>query len=865
MRPSAAAAAVVLALLVPSSASAAGYSSPGGELELRMAGGQVELVRDGAVVATAAPGADWTIEGPPDIDDTLTVRNPDGGILPADVDFDGGAGGFDTLNVRGGRSDEASATPDGPDAGRLVHRRGADILAVDYAGLEPITDTVPEATFTIDYGPANHAITIDNGSMPADGVLRVDTPDTEEINFSNKTSVTINGNGGTDTVTITNTEAATGLTGAMAVNTGPESGEFISVDSANYTGADLLLTTTGPITDLNGTATNVTGDALAADAGSGIALDTAVGRLEAGTDTGSILLGNTGDLIVGGLSGTLHGLRIGGDTAGGTGSVSLDVGGSLTLDDATGPEAVRSGFDGGAVALQASGMFTTTAGQDAARAPAGSAGVTAGDFAIAAGSELAAASVVALANSGDIVLGGTGSGAALSDAELDQVAAPTLDVIGANVRVTGGVSIDPARVPSMELGTSGVVEQTAGAISAKTLRVLADSTVALGAAQNDVDEISGVGTSFDYRDADDLAIVGTGVRSTTGALELQAHGFAGPGALTAQQITLSDGSATGRTWTIDAGSVSDGRAAIPYSDANALAVNGGGGADRFNVKASPNTAIAIDGGAPAAAPGDVLTYDPEGRGVSGDLTPPSGQIESPGVQPVTFANVEAGPFDLDEDGVADSSDNCPAVANPDQEDRDGDGIGRECDPVDLAPGVCANPFGGTPGPDSLEGTAMGDFIEGAGGNDTIRGRGGADCLDGEAGADDVLGGGASDRLRGGTGRDRLVGGGGGDRILRGEAGADALSGGGGADRLAGGKGGDRLTGGGKADFLSGGVGNDRLIGGGGRDRLFGRAGNDRIVATGGKLDTIACGSGVDRVVADPRDRVRGCERVRLPS
>jgi Ca2+-binding RTX toxin-like protein len=514
--------------------------------------------------------------------------------------------------------------------------------------------------------------------------------------------------------------------------------------------------------------------------------------------------------------------------AGGNGSVSLGVTGTLTLDDATGPEVVRSGFVAGAAALQASGAFATTAGQDAIRAPAGSSGVTASDFAIAAGSDIAASSAVALASSGDVVLGDTGSGALLSDTELDQVTGAALDIIGANIRVTGGVSLDPARVPLVEFGTSGVVEQTAGAISAKTLGVLADSTVALGAAQNDVDEIFGVGTSFDYRDADDLAIVGTGVRSTTGALELHAQGFAGPGSLTAQQITLSDGSATGRTWTIDAGSVSDGHAAIPYSDANALAVNGGGGADRFNVKASSTTAIAIDGGAPNAAPGDTLAYDPEGRSVSGDLTPPSGQVESPGVQPVTFANVEALPFDL-------------------------------------VPGVCANPFDGTPGPDALEGTALGDFIEAGAGNDTIRGRGGADCLDGEAGADQVLGGGGSDRLRGGTGRDRLVGGGGGDRILRGEAGADALVGGGGADRLAGGKSGDRLAGGGKADFLSGGAGNDRLTGGGGRDRLFGRAGNDRIAAAGGKRDTIACGSGVDRVVADPRDRVRGCERVRVPS
>lgn len=37
--------------------------------------------------------------------------------------------------------------------------------------------------------------------------------------------------------------------------------------------------------------------------------------------------------------------------------------------------------------------------------------------------------------------------------------------------------------------------------------------------------------------------------------------------------------------------------------------------------------------------------------------------------------------DTDSDGVMDISDNCPTVANPDQIDTDGDGIGNACDPV----------------------------------------------------------------------------------------------------------------------------------------------------------------------------------------
>src|SRR6056297_2398161 len=50
---------------------------------------------------------------------------------------------------------------------------------------------------------------------------------------------------------------------------------------------------------------------------------------------------------------------------------------------------------------------------------------------------------------------------------------------------------------------------------------------------------------------------------------------------------------------------------------------------------------------------------------------------------------EADEADADADGVADDSDNCPDIYNPEQKDSDGDGIGDVCDD-EIVPGIAAN-------------------------------------------------------------------------------------------------------------------------------------------------------------------------------
>jgi RTX calcium-binding nonapeptide repeat (4 copies) len=107
-------------------------------------------------------------------------------------------------------------------------------------------------------------------------------------------------------------------------------------------------------------------------------------------------------------------------------------------------------------------------------------------------------------------------------------------------------------------------------------------------------------------------------------------------------------------------------------------------------------------------------------------------------------------------------------------------------------------------------------------------------------------------------------------------GPSTLTGNGGADELKGSGGPDTLDGGAGDDILDAGFGDDTITGGPGRDTIAAdRAGgdcgplwctypygNDTVQARDGEADSITCGAGTDRVVADPVDTVApDCEQV----
>ena len=219
---------------------------------------------------------------------------------------------------------------------------------------------------------------------------------------------------------------------------------------------------------------------------------------------------------------------------------------------------------------------------------------------------------------------------------------------------------------------------------------------------------------------------------------------------------------------------------------------------------------------------------------------------------------------------------------------------------------------GSGGTDKLQGGGNADVLRGGDGDDLLRDDDGsspsADVLDGGAGSDlldsyrdgdpalaapvDILLDGVANDGREGEGDNivaverfdvgavRTFAGDAADNAFRApEVGsAVRLSGGDGADVLnATDSHGDEVDGGNGDDTLDGGMGDDRLVGGPGRDTIAGDRparcnelhcditegyGNDTIDVRDGEVDSVQCGPGVDRVLADPADLVTDdCEQV----
>ncbi len=185
-----------------------------------------------------------------DHNDTLTVDFSGGLLLPGGIDFDGGTAGFDTLRVRGNKRADVRDLPSSRSDGVL--QVGA--TEIRYRNLEPVTDTVPSASFTFNLPAGTVGVVLqDNGSGRAQ--LASTNASFEQITFANKESLNIGGGGGTDTVTLA-ANVWPDLTGVPVTVTGSGSGYTLIVDLTGATLPNLPVTNSSGSLSGTWTATN---------------------------------------------------------------------------------------------------------------------------------------------------------------------------------------------------------------------------------------------------------------------------------------------------------------------------------------------------------------------------------------------------------------------------------------------------------------------------------------------------------------------------------------------------------------------------------------------------------------------------------
>ena len=190
-----------------------------------MRAGSGAVVAERAIARTSGVSVHGA-DGP--IDNTLTV-NLSGGPLPLGIDYDGGRGGYNTLNVVGGRAATERSRASGPHSGLIELGR----TLIHYAEVAPITDTVPSGALTINLVTNAGPVLVANGAT-ADTVTVSSTessPTFESITFSNKASVTIAGGGGSDAFNVDFPTAATGLT-ALTVDGHADAANTVTLAAA---------------------------------------------------------------------------------------------------------------------------------------------------------------------------------------------------------------------------------------------------------------------------------------------------------------------------------------------------------------------------------------------------------------------------------------------------------------------------------------------------------------------------------------------------------------------------------------------------------------------------------------------------------
>ncbi len=254
------------------------------------------------------------------------------------------------------------------------------------------------------------------------------------------------------------------------------------------------------------------------------------------------------------------------------------------------------------------------------------------------------------ANTGGVAadLGSAAAGFNFSAAELGTVTAAVLRVTAsAGINVSDNITLSAAQVPALSLDAVGAVTQAAGKVLSVSKLAASGSSVALDTGSHLVGTVAGKATAgnFAVLSASPPGLtVGTvdgvaGVTASGSVTIRSANDLTVAAAVTAGTtvaLTVADGGAVGHT------------ATVPGSFLTApgdTTITGGAGSDTFNVTASANSKISVDGGNPAlpTTPGDTLTIDAQFQTAAvkykgPDLT--KGTVTVAALDPIAFKNIE---------------------------------------------------------------------------------------------------------------------------------------------------------------------------------------------------------------------------------
>jgi|GEM_PF-5748335 len=544
------------------------------------------------------------------------------------IEFNGGAGGHDTLELVGGglASIEYLLTNASDGSVRL---NGSMTDFIIYTGLEPVVAMAPVGDVTLTFGAFAETINVNDAGG---GQIEVTSTAGETHTFNNPTgTLTLNtvGGMGVDTININGVDAAfmanltvqagsedvinigtvdidTGLltlsAGAVNVNGAVTANGGVDIDSTlgnitftapgviNAGNAEIDLTSAsnvnigqvittsevritasnGGINDLLGLANNVTADrvALTATAMGGISsLNTNVNTLAASATGGVVSIDNTGDLEIGAV-GSETGITANAST------VYLTTTGQLTVTNEVSAEEV-----GYLRSVDAAGAGQNIIVNADITSTSGDLNLQAGDnFTMGTSVELEAIGGELLINIDNMSADGVGGIANLNGM----------------LTATGGISVT---------GNSGADQ------------VIIDGN---GGATNDGGTVDGIQSTFTFiggGGTDELIVDDSG--DGTGDAILIGSTIPGSGAVAG------------------AGGVS-----LGFEGLENLTLFAGSDADTITVAPNVTTAIDIRGGNPMMAPGDTLiyqaatsTYTPTGPG--------AGTIGAVGVQDVVFDGIEA--------------------------------------------------------------------------------------------------------------------------------------------------------------------------------------------------------------------------------